>query len=43
VYSTFPGLERVIISSSGQKLVVVKARGEVKEWEDDEMAEVLTF
>lgn len=41
---TFPGLKRVIISGSGIKegLVVVKARGEVKESQDEEMADVAT-
>jgi hypothetical protein len=41
---TFPGLERVVVSGNGQKqsLVVVKARGEVREREDEEMAEVTT-
>jgi len=39
---TFPGLERVVVSGSGSKqnLVVVKARGEVREAEDAEMADV---
>ena len=41
---TFPGLERVVASGTGSKqsLVVVKARGEVRESEDDEMADVAT-